>query len=227
MKGLVQYIEERYVNAHTTGDIQKIVEKYGDDIMNIINYGYRDIGGCSGISVKEDIPNKADFIKLYRKDGKIVAVALYADKRHPNKGMDIYLNDRTKNRGRKLVAVAASEGNSLYLKKILTEDFARTERNVWGEFSSKAATFALRCGALPIPVDAAETIMDPKKFYAKKEDGYFYTRKIGDKLHTKVMMGNHLFYKHNIGEKMTEEDIEKFKALGKKYAIEDDKLNHM
>lgn len=227
MKGLVQYIEERYVNAHTTEDIKKLVEKYGDEMMDIINYGYRDIGGCSGISVKEDIPTKADFAKLYRKDGKIVAVALYADKRHPNKGMDIYLSDRTKNRGRKLVAVAASEGNSAYLKKILTEDFARMERNVWGEFSSKAATFALRCGALPIPVDAAEAIMDPKKFYAKKEDGYFYTRKIGDKLHTKVMMGNHLFYKHSIDKKMTKEDIEKFKALGKKYAIEDDKLNHM
>lgn len=227
MKSLIQYIEERYVNAHTTEDIKKIVEKYGDDIMGIINYGYRDIGGCSGISVKEDILTKADFIKLYRKDGKIVAVALYADKRHPNKGTDVYISDRTKNRGRKLVAVAASEGNSAYLKKILTEDFARMERNVWGEFSSKAATFALRCGALPIPVDAAESIMDPKKFYVKKEDGYFYTRKIGSKLHTKVMMGNHLFYKHNIDKKMTEEDIENFKALGKKYAVEDNELNHM
>lgn len=227
MKGLVQYIEERYVNAPTKDDVKKLVEKYGDDMMDIINYGYRDIGGCSGIATKEDISNKADFAKLYRKDGKIVAVALYADKRHPNKGTDIYLNDRTKNKGRKLVAVAASEGNSAYLKKILTEDFARMERNVWGEFSSKAATFALRCGALPIPIEAAEAIMDPKKFYSKKEDGFFYTRKIGDKLHTKVMMGNHLFYSHNIDEKMTEEDIEKFKALGKKYAIEDEKLNHM
>lgn len=227
MKGLVQYIEERYVNAATKEDVKKLVEKYGDDMMDIINYGYRDIGGCSGISTKEDIPTKADFAKLYRKDGKIVAVALYADKRHPNKGTDIYLSDRTKNKGRKLVAVAASEGNSAYLKKILTEDFARMERNVWGEFSSKAATFALRCGALPIPIGAAEAIMDPKKFYDKKEDGFFYTRKIGDKLHTKVMMGNHLFYSHNIDEKMTEEDIEKFKALGKKYAIEDEKLNHM
>lgn len=227
MKGLVQYIEERYVNAATTEDVKKLVEKYGDDMMDIINYGYRDIGGCSGIEKKEDIPTKADFAKLYRKDGKIVAVALYADKRHPNKGTDIYMSDRTKNRGRKLVAVAASEGNSAYLRKILTEDFARMERNVWGEFSSKAATFALRCDALPIPIEAAEAIMDPKKFYEKKEDGFFYTRKIGDKLHTKVMMGNHLFYSHNIDEKMTEEDIEKFKALGKKYAVEDEKLNHM
>lgn len=134
MKGLVQYIEERYVNAATTEDVKKLVEKYGDDMMDIINYGYRDIGGCSGIEKKEDIHTKADFAKLYRKDGKIVGVALYADKRHPNKGTDIYVSDRTKNRGRKLVAVAASEENSAYLRKILTEDFPRMERNVLGEY---------------------------------------------------------------------------------------------
>ena len=127
----------------------------------------------------------------------------------------------------KIVAVAASEGNSEYLKKILIEDFKRMERNVWGEFSSKAATFALRCGALPIPIEAAETIMDPKKFYDKKEDGYFYTRDIKGHKHTKIMMGNHLFYNHNVDEKLTEEDIQKFKKLAIKYAAEDEKLNHI
>lgn len=227
MKSLQTYVNEHFVSAPTKEKVKEIVNKYGQDILYIINYGYRDIGGCSGISKVEDIVTKADFIKLYRKDNKIVAVALYADKKHPNKGTDIYLNDRTKNKGRKLVAVAASEGNSEYLKKILIEDFKRSERNVWGEFSSKAATFALRCGALPIPIEAAEAIMDPKKFYAKKEDGYFYTRDIKGHLHTKIMMGNHLFYNHNIKDKLSDEEISKFKELGKKYAIEDEKLNHI
>ena len=137
MKKLTQYIEEHYVTGTDKESVSKLVDKYGDDMFAIIEYGYRDIGGCSGIEKKEDIVNKADFAKLYRNEGKIVAVALYADKRHPNAGSDVYLNDRTKNRGRKIVAVAASEGNSEYLKKILTEDFKRMERNVWGEFSSK------------------------------------------------------------------------------------------
>lgn len=227
MQSLQNYITERFISAPTKEKVKEIVDKYGEVILDIINYGYRDIGGCSGISKVEDIVTKADFIKLYRNNGEIVAVALYADKKHPNKGTDIYLNDRTKNKGRKLVAVAASEGNSQYLKKILTEDFKRSERNVWGEFSSKAATFALRCGALPIPIEAVEAIMEPKKFYAKKEDGYFYTRDIKGVLHTKIMMGNHLFYNHNIKEKLSDEEINKFKELGKKYAVEDEKLNHI
>lgn len=227
MKGLSEYIEEHFVSGTNKENIKELVDKYGNDMFAIIEYGYRDIGGCSGIDKKEDIITKADFAKLYRNDGKIVAVALYADKKHPNAGTDVYLNDRTKNRGRKIVACAASEGNAQYLKKILEEDFKRMERNVWGEFSSKAATFALRCGALPIPIEAAEAIMDPKKFYSKKEDGYFYTRDIKGKKHTKIMMGNHLFYNHNVNEKMTEEDIQKFKELAKKYVIEDEKLNHI
>lgn len=224
---LSQYIYEHIVNATNKNEVEKLVEKYGDDMFAIIEYGYKDIGGCSGIDKKEDIINKADFIKLYRNEGKIVAVALYADKKHPNAGTEVYLNDRTKNRGRKIVACAASEGNSEYLKKIMIEDFKRSERNVWGEFSSKAATFALRCGALPIKVDDAEAIMSPKKFYDKKEDGYFYTRDIHGMKHTKIMMGNHLFVNHNLNDRLTDENINKFKELAKKYAVEDEKLNHI
>lgn len=233
MKSIIDYvneynniINERFVNATNMDDIKDMVDKYGDEMFTIIDYGYRDIGGCAGISNKYDIVKRADFAKLYRKDNKIVAVALYADKKHPNMGVDIYFNDRNKNKGRKLVAVAASEGNSEYLKKILIEDFKLLNRNVWGEFSSKAATFALRCGALPIPVDDAEKIMSPKKFYVKKEDGYFYTRDIKGTLHTKIMMGNHVLVNHNI-DKLTDEEIEKFKKLAIKYEAEDKELYHI
>ena len=57
--------------------------------------------------------------------------------------------------------------------------------------------------------------------------GYFYTRDIKGHLRTKIMMGNHLFYNHNIKDKLSDEEISKFKELGKKYAIEDEKLNHI
>lgn len=227
MKKLTQ-IFEHFVTASNDKQMEEIVDKYGDEIISIIEYGYKDIGGCSGISEKEDILKEADMCKLYRKDGKILAVSLYADKRHPNQGSPIYLNDRVKNRGRKVVACAAAEGCSEYLKKIMTEDFSRGERNVWGEFSSKAATFAMRCGAIPIPISTAEAIMQGKTFYDKKIDGFFYTRRIGDDktgpLHTKILMGNHLFVNDVVREKPTEEEIQHFKALAKKYAEDDKKL---
>lgn len=40
-------------------------------------------------------------------------------------------------------------------------------------------------------------------------------------------MGNHLFYNHNIDEKLTEEEIQKFKELAKKYEVEDKELNYI
>lgn len=57
------------------------------------------------------------------------------------------------------------------------------------------------------------------------DDGYFYTREIGDEKqkHTKILMGNHLFYSHNIDEKL----IQKFKELANEYEVEDKELNHI
>ena len=68
--------------------------------------------------------------------------------------------------------------------------------------------------------------MSPKKFYVKKEDGYFYTRDIKGKMHTKVMMCNHVLVNHNI-DKLTDEEIEKFKKLAIKYEAEDKELYHI
>lgn len=231
MKSLNQYITEKFVNAAGSDDIKKLVSKYGKVILEILDYGYKDIGGCLGMQTEEDLINECDFIKLFRaggtndKEGEIVAVACYADKAHPNSKMP-YTNNRADNAGRKIIACAASEGNSQYLARIITEDFKDLKRNVWGEFSGKMATFALKCGALPIPVDTAEAIMSHKHFEIKKEDGYFYTRKIAGQLHTKIIMGNHLFYSHCIDDKLSQEDIDKFKKLAIKYDQED-KANHI
>ena len=52
MKKLTQYIEEHYVTGTDKESVSKLVDKYGDDMFAIIEYGYRDIGGCSGIEKK-------------------------------------------------------------------------------------------------------------------------------------------------------------------------------
>lgn len=225
---LEQYVNEHFVNGTNKDQIRKLLDEYYPQIKEVIDDGYKDIGGAIGFDTKENIENESDFCKLYRdKEGNILAVAFYSSKRHPNKGQ-VHLKDDAKyNRGRKICCCAAKKGYSEYLKKILIEDFKITNRNVWGEFSSKAATFAMKCGALPVPVDAPQAILSDKIFYDKKKDGYFYTREIGGQKHTKILMGNHLFYSHNIDEKLTDEDIQKFKELAKKYAIGDEKLNHI
>ena len=227
---LSEYVNEHFVNGTNKTQIKELLDKYYPQIKEVIDDGYRDIGGAIGFGDKESILNESDFCKLYRdKDGNILAVSFYADKRHPNRHQLWLKDDRKQNRGRKICCCAARKGYSEYLKKILVEDFKITNRNVWGEFSSKAATFAIKCGALPIPVNVAQSILSDKIFSDKKDDGYFYTREIGDEKqkHTKILMGNHLFYSHNIDEKLTEEEIQKFKELAKKYEVEDKELNHI
>ena len=49
MKKLTQYIKEHYITGTDKESVSKLVNKYGDDMFAIIEYGYRDIGGCSGI----------------------------------------------------------------------------------------------------------------------------------------------------------------------------------
>ena len=221
MKTLSTYIIERYVNAVDKSSIRNIVDKCGDEILGVLEYGYREIGGCLGMQTKDDLINECDFIKLCRRDNKIVAVSCYAHKKHPNKD-NIYTNDRDSNPGRKTIAAAALDGYSGELLKIFKEDFSDKKRNVWGEYSKKAAVLAFKAGGLPVPADIAEKIMVPKQFVDKKEDKYFYTRKINGMEHTKVIIGNHLFYKHATNKKMTSEDYGYFKKLAIKYSNEDD-----
>lgn len=217
---LNEYITEHFVNATSKSEIEEIMDKYGDQILQIIDDGYRDIGGAIGFDTKEHIIEESDFVKLYRKDEDIYAVVFYAKKRHPNVDAAILSDDRTKNFGRKICCCAAKKGYGEYLGKIIKEDFKVTNRNVWGEFSGKMATFALKCGAIPVPAEAVQSILSNKIFTDLKDDGFFYTREIGGHKHTKVLMGNHLFYTHNVDEKLSAEDIQKFKDLAIKYSKE-------
>ena len=57
------YIKEHYITGTDKESVSKLVDKYGDDMFAIIEYGYRDIGGCSGIEKKEDIVNKEQMLK--------------------------------------------------------------------------------------------------------------------------------------------------------------------
>lgn len=45
MIGLNQYITEHFVNAVSKDEIKEIMDKYGEQILQIIDDGYRGIGG--------------------------------------------------------------------------------------------------------------------------------------------------------------------------------------
>ena len=81
---LSEYMNEHFVNGTNKTQIKELLDKYYPQIKEVIDDGYRDIGGAIGFGDKESILNESDFCKLYRdKDGNILAVSFYADKRHP------------------------------------------------------------------------------------------------------------------------------------------------
>ena len=226
MKKLTNYINETLIteNFHTAigkSNISSLVDKHGDELIKMIYDAYKYIGGAIGFETKEDIVKESDLIKTVTKNNKIVAAVYYATKRHPNKDACILNDDRTKNFGRKIVCFASLPEYTDYLKKILIEDFKDHRRNVWCEASAKAATLCLKCGAKPIPNKVSKEILSDKIFTDTKYDGFFYTREIGGKPHTKVLLGNHLFYEHNSDKSLSEDELKSFKQLAIKYSKEE------
>lgn len=226
MKTLYAFISETLIteNFHTAigkGKITDLVNKHGYELIKMIYDVYKYIGGAIGFETKEDIIKESDLIKTFTKDGKIVAAVYYATKRHPNKDACALNDDRTKNFGRKIVCFASLPGYTDCLKKILIEDFKDSRRNVWCEASAKAATLCLKCEAKPIPNKVSKEILSDKIFTDIKDDGFFYTREIGGKQHTKVLLGNHLFYNHNTDKPLSTDELTHFKSLAIKYSKEE------
>lgn len=222
MKSLSQYlITENFKTAIGKDKIQLLVDEYGDELIKMIGDSYRYIGGAIGFETKEDIVKESDLIKLYKNNGEITAVVCYATKRHPNSDAVVLSDDRSLNFGRKICCFASKEGHSEDLAKILKEDFKDARRNVWCEASAKPVTFLMKLGAKPIPNNITKKILKDKILTDLKDDGFFYTREIGGKPHTKVILGNHLFYDHVSDQELTKEELDKFKKLAIKYSSEE------
>jgi len=186
MKTLREFLLiESFLNLFTAD--QK--EPYADAVYAMIQTAYAKIGGIvgSGFSSPQDMISKIPFWKLVRKDGKIVAVALYKDKD-----------------GRKRVAVATdgTEAGKEALKSIYVADFDRAYFEVSGPSLSLIVKtvgidFVLKYA---ITVDKVKNILkddeivspDPNDIAYRRFtqlDSYMYGRKIGGEVHTKVMLG--------------------------------------
>jgi hypothetical protein len=158
---------ERFVNLFSKQEMQK----YIDEIWDILQRSYRPIGGFLTASSKEDLINKAGMIKAVRKDGRLVAVKVYKD-----------------SRGRKSIAAGTdgSQEGKEWLKKMFQEDvkFSRA----WGEFSGAAEHLMLKYGGVPIPNELAGEILG-KKILKLSSDGFHYTREINGEPHEKILIG--------------------------------------
>lgn len=179
---------ERYVNLF---DPEK-KKQYADVVWDMIQNAYKKIGGIrgSGFSSKEDMIKNIPFWKVAKKDGKVVAVALYKDKG-----------------GRKRIA-SATDGTEDGKEKleIMGRDDITRQRS-YAEVSSSSLKFLLRRWKGPeditkymiLPKDAEKILRDELKYPVSDDDPeviahpqlkkYFYQRDIGGHYHTKLMIG--------------------------------------
>lgn len=179
---------ERYVNLF---DPEK-KKQYADVVWDMIQNAYKKIGGIrgSGFSSKEDMIKNIPFWKVAKKDGKVVAVALYKDKG-----------------GRKRIA-SATDGTEDGKEKleIMGRDDITRQRS-YAEVSSSSLKFVLRRWKGPeditkymiLPKDAEKILGDELKYPVSDDDPevvahpelkkYFYQREIGGHYHTKLMIG--------------------------------------
>ena len=203
MKSLTQYLNEaliceRFLNAFSKEDMRK----YADEVWDILQKAYAYCGGMAGMDSVDQLIDETDMWKMVRKNGKIVAVSTYSNKRS----------------GRKICygGQDGSEEGKIAFKKILEEDFKLKDRQSWAEVSGPMEVTALKQGAMPIPAYIAELIMKDKTFDNIHKDGFHYTRMIGGEPHTKLMVGNFSCKEFKADQNLINELIKTAKELGKK-----------
>jgi len=147
---------------------------YVDEVWNIMELSYAKVsGGFLGANSKLELIKKSAMWKLVKRDGKIVAAALYKDKN-----------------GRKRFAVGSdgSKQGKQDAIKILKDD-AKLSRS-WVEASGKSEELMKSFGATPIPAKYASELTG-KEIESIDPDGYHYERIISGLLKRKIMYGTY------------------------------------
>ena len=148
-----EFLTERYLNLFLSDKHQR--ERYTQEVWDLLQNVYKTKGGLkgSGFKTPDDMVNKLPMWKLARKNGRIVAVAMYKDKN-----------------GRKLVA-SGSDGSPEGMAAL--EDMAPHEpMRAYSEKSKEALGFFLR--EVPnaqdwlIPFEKAQKISADKLISAKE-----------------------------------------------------------
>jgi hypothetical protein len=187
-----EFLNEKYLNLFTNTKDVISRNEYKDEVYELLQRAYKDIGGIkgNGFNSADDMVKNMPFWKIAKVKGKIVAIILYKDKN-----------------GRKAVAMATdgSRDGILKLKDILKNELSRS----YMEASSNALRFAIKFLGVELLKKYAISIDDVKQLLHDDEilEGsekyktdypdladYFYSRKIGSSIETKIMIGTPNLY---------------------------------
>ncbi len=154
---------------------------YVDEVWRLIELSYAKIGG-SNFRDKDDLIDDTNLWKLKKLNGKIIAGRIYKDKSGLNKSIAAFTNK------------TVSGIKSLY--DIISTDIKRGRS--YGEVSGKMEELSiLKFNAVPVESKYVSKILN--KEIIPDEDGYHYTRMIGGKPHTKILVTGDVTMFNKIG----------------------------
>lgn len=173
-----EYLEERVLSIGLNPSHEKHRETHRGHIHDMIHHAYKSIGGYGGHAsgskkesdaIHDDISHSV--IKAVKRNGKLSSVNLYK-----------------KQHGRKSIASATdgtAQGKKDFMKTKLED---HEHKRAWGEVSGKVASIHKKLGTPDIPSKKAGKLLGKK--IKPHADGVHYDRKLGDKMHTKKMVGH-------------------------------------
>lgn len=173
---IVTPVFESFVNLYKEDPKMNDFDKYKDEVYDILEKSYAPVGGMLGIDNPTELVDEANFWKLWRENGKIIAAAIY----------------KIKN-GRRKLAYLGSDGTErgkAMLTKILSDDIRLLDCKMWIETSHGVEKKMARMGATPIPAHVVKDLMPHKHITKIHDDGFHYDREINGTLVTKITYGN-------------------------------------
>ena len=180
-KDINKKINESIINEHFTNIVindedKTKLDEYKDVVYNILQKAYEPIGGILGCDNVDMLVNDSDFWKLFTRNGKVYACVIYTFKRG----------------GRKLMYCGTDgtpEGKKA-LYTIIKDDLRLIDRKAWAEVSGAMEHIYIdKHGAIPIPAEVAQQLLEDKPFIKIHDDGFHYDRYIDGEVHTKIMVG--------------------------------------
>ena len=180
-KDINKKINESIINEHFTNIVindedKTKLDEYKDVVYDILQKAYEPIGGILGCDNVDMLVNDSDFWKLFTRNGKVYACVIYTFKRG----------------GRKLMYCGTDgtpEGKKA-LYTIIKDDLRLIDRKAWAEVSGAMEHIYIdKHGAIPIPAEVAQQLLEDKPFIKIHDDGFHYDRYIDGEVHTKIMVG--------------------------------------
>lgn len=162
-----EVLTERVINAFEP----KIKQNYAQQVWDILQSSYANIGGFGSASSIEELIEKSGLWKIIVRGGRVTAVNIYKDQH-----------------GRKSIASGTdgtSQGKQDF-KMIKNEDVKLSR--AWSEVSGAPEAILKKMGAKPIPSKFAP-LLTGKEILDYNSDGYHYTRLIAGHPHEKIIYG--------------------------------------